>query len=94
MTDISGVIILMKRYSLDKLLKYGWLCLYELETQDDLSLESMLSLLNQAADYIAAIQTRKRLNSGQKDRLTNLISWYQRYDIAQLKRDILKNSRA
>lgn len=84
----------MKRFSIDKLLKYGWLCLYELETQEDLSLESMLILLNQAADYIAVVQTRKRLNSTQKERLTNLVGWYQRYNIAQLKQDILRNSRS
>ena len=78
----------MRRLSVDKQLQNGWLLLYAIETDDDITVELILSHLEEAAEYITAVRSRKRLSLQQREKLSHLEKWYNLYDLKNLKKDL------
>ena len=78
----------MKRLSIDKQLQNGWLLLYAIETDDDITEELILAHLEETAEYITAVRSRKRLSLKQREKLSNLEKWYKLYDLKKLKQDV------
>ena len=81
-----------KRLSIDKQLERGWLCLYTIEVDDNVSEELMLAQLEQTAECLAWLRARKRLSLRQREKLANLERWYNAYDL-KLLRKVVKDRR-
>ncbi len=79
-----------QRISIDKQLRDAWNYLYTIEVDDDITEEMMLAYLEQAGEYIAALNNRKRLNADQRERLVHLEKWYRAYDINGLRKNVEK----